>query len=410
MDFLKWYKNKVESGEEEPPPELWDEIQNDLDIDLVYKRLEKSLARDKREVWLWRATAAAGILLLLATGALLLFSPEQQTQFARDEEPQSQQKDTMRIVEPHQSPEEEVRMASLVSQPARTKPLQEEHDAISTVLIVPESKGEEFSRPQEQGDEALTGFDHEFEHEFKNIPQPSYHLPETEYTPVTPELSLRERPSLPEKNFQPEEKSGPFSTFTVSVNGEIANTWVVNNKTIEGMNPDELTATQATFNGNYGIGLETNLSPRWDLIGQLSLTRQQGQNYQEYIQGQYVSNNINLEYFDVALRARYYPLRDNMHHSFSAGLYNGFLKSASRKTGRRSQNITSEYTDTDFGVVAGYEYRASLSDHITLGTGIFLRSGLKNVFSGNQMISSNLNQSYNTSVNFSLSVGYTFSL
>ena len=407
MDFLKWYKNKVESGEEEPPPELWDDIQNDLDIDKVYQRLEKSLNRDRREVWLWRATAAAGILLLLATGALLLFAPHQEPQMARQEQPQSQQNDTSRIIEPLLPSEgKEFRMATLEHQPVQIRPGKKEHDNISTTLLLPGMENEQNSLREESGQEGFAAFEHEFE----NIPQPSYHLPETGYTPVTPKLALKERPSLPEDPYQPEKKGGPFTTFTVSVNGEIANTWLVNNKTIKGMDPSEFTATRATFTGNYGLGVETNLSERWDLIGQLSLTRQQSQNYQEYIQGQYVSNNINLEYFDVALRARYYPFRKNRNHSFTAGLYNGFLKNASQKTGQQTQNIASEYTDTDFGVIAGYEYRASLSDHITLGTGVFLRSGLKNVFSGNEMISSNLNQSYNTSFNFSLSVGYTFSL
>ena len=408
MDFLKWYKNKVESGEEEPPPELWDDIQNDLDIDKVYQRLEKSLNRDRREVWLWRATAAAGILLLLATGALLLFSPDQQSQFAREEKSPSQKQDTTHVAEPVQSPEgEEIRMATLTGRPAQIRSQEKTHDGITTTVILPETENnEEISLPRETGKEGYA----KFEHEFENIPQPSYQLSETKYIPVTHKLALEERPSLPEDTYQPEKKDGPFTTFTVSVNGEIANTWLVNNKTIEGMDPNEFTATRATFTGNYGLGVETNLSERWDLIGQLSLTRQQSQNYQEYIQGQYVSNNINLEYFDVALRARYYPFRKNRNHSFSTGLYNGFLKSASQKTGQQTQNIASEYTDTDFGVIAGYEYRAPLSENITLGTGVFLRSGLKNVFSGNEMISSNLNQSFNTSFNFSLSVGYTFSL
>ncbi len=407
MDFLKWYKNKVESGEEEPPPELWDNIQNDLDIDLVYQRLEKSLERDRREVWLWRATAAAGILLLLATGTLLLFFPGQEPQMAREEQSQSPKNDTLRVIEPVLTSEgKEIRMATLERQPVQIKSQEEEHDDISTTLILPVPESEKNALPRESSQQGFAAFEHEFE----NIPQPSYHLPEVEYTPVTPRLAMEERPSLPEDLYQPEEKDGPFSKFTVAVNGEIANTWLINNKTIEGMDPDEFTATRATFTDNYGLGLETNLSERWDLIGQLSLTRQQSQNYQEYIQGQYVSNNINLEYFDVVLRTRYYPFRKNMNHAFSAGVYNGFLKSASRKTGQETHDVASEYTDTDFGIIAGYEYRAYLSDHITLGTGIFLRSGLKNVFAGNQMISSNLNQSYNTSVNFSLSVGYTFSL
>ncbi|MFO8001059.1 MAG: PorT family protein [Marinilabilia sp.] len=410
MDFLKWYKNKIESANEEPPPEIWEEIQNDLDIDQVYERLEESLAKDRRKVWLWRASAAAGILLLISAGTLMLFSPQPQQEenaIAQKEEQAVEPSDSVRTIQPDLLPFDS-KVARLEKQPSEEKEDIQINQNIETPgkVLVDIQESDTAQEQEQEMDENKP----DLEYEFTPSGKTEFAFSEPGLTPVNSGLTEPTGLTSPLPEAKPIGEEKAFSKFTVVASGEIANTWLVNNKTLEGMDPNEFTATRPTFTSNYGFGLETNLSGRWDLVSQISLTRQQGQNYEEYIQGHYVSNNTNLEYFDVSLRARYQPFRENMYHTLSAGLYNGFLKSASQHTDGETNDITPEYTGTDFGIIAGYEYRAPLSDHLTLGTGIFLRTGLKNVFSGNEMISSNLNQSYNTSFNFSLSLGYTFSL
>jgi hypothetical protein len=408
MNFLKWYKNKIESGEEHPPADLWDDIQNDLDIDLVYERLEKSLSRDRRKVWLWRASAAAGILLLISAGMLFLLPPEPKEQLASQEPSRNEfQADTLQIAPPADSSDisdisnSGIEETFQKQEPLEGNPVLPISDPVPKAHIVAKVREIETDpSPDTQP----------FENTMKLRTDEDLQLPVVEYTPSPGRLATNNKPSLPELSMEEEQEKGAFATLEISVTGELANTWLVNNKTIEGMDPQEFTATRPTFNGNYGMSLATNLGKRWDLVGQINLSRNQGQNYREYIEGNYVSNNIRLEYFDLALMARYRPFRNNENHFFSAGLYHGFLRDATRQINGQTTNISQEYTDTDVGIIAGYEYRTPISDNLTLGAGAFMRSGLKNVYAGNQLISSTLNQSYNTSFNFKLSVGYTFSL
>ena len=405
MNFLKWYKNKVESGEEHPPADLWEEIQNDLDIDLVYERLEKSLSRDRRKVWLWRASAAAGILLLIAAGMLFLLTPDPKEQMASQAPSRNEfQADTLQMAPLPESsditnPGSEVTFQK--QEPLEGSPVLKTSDPVPPAQIVAEVREIETDpSPSTQP----------FENTMKLRTDKELQLPVVEYEPSPGHLATNNKPSLPELSMDEEQEKKAFATLEISVTGELANTWLVNNKTIEGMDPQEFTATRPTFNGNYGISLATNLGKRWDLVGQINLSRNQGQNYREYIEGNYVSNNIRLDYFDLALMVRHRPFRNNENHFFSAGLYHGFLKNATRQINGQTTNISQEYTDTDLGIIAGYEYRTPISDNLSLGAGVFMRSGLKNIYAGNQLISSRLNQSYNTSFNFKLSVGYTFSL
>jgi hypothetical protein len=418
MDFLKWYKNTIESGQEAPPEDLWDDIQNDLDIDMVYNRLEKSLKKDRRKMWLWRASAAAGILLFLSTGIWLLN--------------QSKQVVTPAVVQNNKPEKEEdsLQKAGITTttdsvQHLRTDELRETETDIETVkaekLTFPDNdiaplkivKVTSTSATKDTSDNKNNDIAaREFDVRFNTMASTQFVLPKQGYTGIQEklitELSLPEPEKHPLENRLP--SSGIFSGLTFSADGEFANTWLINQKTIEGLDPQNLTATKPTFNSNYGFSIAGNLNERWEIVSSFSVARQNGQQYKEYYHGKYVSNSINLDYMDIALKARYKPFRNNLNHALSAGIYSGFLQNATQTINGETTNITSDYTNTDFGLVAGYQYLAPVSRNITVGAGLFYRMGLKNVFAGNQMVNSTLNHSTNTSFNFSLSVGYTFSL
>lgn len=54
MDFLKWYKNKIESGNLEPPESVWENVQDQLDIDHSWQKINAHLeqkATVKRQFW-----------------------------------------------------------------------------------------------------------------------------------------------------------------------------------------------------------------------------------------------------------------------------------------------------------------------------------------------------------------------
>ncbi|WP_291856395.1 PorT family protein [Marinilabilia sp.] len=422
MSFLKWYKKTIESGAVEPPSNTWENIQNDLDIDLVYDRLEKSLAAERRKVWIWRASSAASILLLLSVGYMLINRVRQTS----TEQPIAQNTtsnshlsiDTISI----QTNSQILQTDSTTNPTQITKeipeliPITEE----SSLIVQTNAKSIEKKSSLESDSFKIHTVGLEIQlvdnsNRYLNSRLASMEFSMPDFQLITVPESPLAHPEYPKIKQEPphpiiNNRRIYFSKITISAHGEIANTWLISPKTVEAFDPQELTATRPTFKQNYGISVAGTLTERWEVIGQFSMDRQNGQHYKEYYQGKYVSNNIDLEYTDLALKARYRPFRKTLNHAFSAGIYTGFLNNARQFIGSETFNISSDYANTDFGLTAGYEYFAPLTDKITLAAGVFYRQGLKNVFTGNKQISSNLNHSTNTSFNFTLSVGYTISL
>jgi hypothetical protein len=410
MDFLNWYKNKIESANEEfeLPEELWDDIQNDLDIDLVHRRLNNSLTKDRQKAWLWRGSVAAGILLLLSLGSIYLFTPYSNHTPIAQNEYETIQSDT--ILKPAQT----IDIIIPIIQPGITDVslIAENNASLSKKTGIKLSETLSTSQPYSAYSITASNSDRITNNLMGSIETTKFVLPKPKYTAPPINLSANntfvyEHPASAQKIL---ENRQPFSKITIALTGEFANTWLLNNKTLEGLQPQEFTATQPTYSRNYGLSVAANINNKWDIVSQLKLARDNSQTYHEYIHGKYVSNTINLEYFDVALTGRYHPFSNNPEHAFSTGLYTGLLQKATQNINGSTSNITSDYANIDFGLIAGYEYQTPLSDQITLGAGLFYRMGLKNVFSGNKIVAADLNRSYNTSFNFSLSIGYTISL
>ena len=75
MRLDSWYKSLVDNSNLVPPEQVWDGIQDELDIDMVWGRIDQSLAYQdkKRRVLLY---AAAAVILLAATvGGTLFYLP-----------------------------------------------------------------------------------------------------------------------------------------------------------------------------------------------------------------------------------------------------------------------------------------------------------------------------------------------
>jgi hypothetical protein len=69
MDFNQWYKKSIETQPEDPPEGLWESIQNDLDINDVWIRLEADLGTPKRTMFPLLLTIAASFLFIVFLGS-----------------------------------------------------------------------------------------------------------------------------------------------------------------------------------------------------------------------------------------------------------------------------------------------------------------------------------------------------
>jgi hypothetical protein len=80
MSLDKWYRSIVEGSKEIPPESVWEGVQDALDIDLVWGRVNANLnASKKKSVFAPLAVAASTLFAIVVGGALyyLFLNPNQ---------------------------------------------------------------------------------------------------------------------------------------------------------------------------------------------------------------------------------------------------------------------------------------------------------------------------------------------
>jgi hypothetical protein len=379
--FDKWYKNNMESQQEEPPEALWDAIQNDLDVEQVWARLDHALPLNKKRPIYGILAVAASLALLISAGLWMFNRPEQRT---RDFSLSSMTEQALTPMERLAYKPLNTYFAgnimpreSLV--PTPTSPLLQTHTPASTIS-----------------------------HLYIHRPFAAYLYPlETDRTALLAARSIQPTDKqiysdidIPDHSWQRE------AIWQVGVTGQLANTWMVNTKTIEGLQSDNLTTTNATFGNSIGLHVTWLASPRMKIKNEWHVLSRTGQSYHEYINGQYVTTSLDLNYINTALLFYYHPLNNKPYHSIALGLYSGMLQEATRQKNGDMERITGDYANFDFGLLLGYEYEHRIAKGLSLGSGIYTRYGLTNIFAGNQIVPAYLNQTRNAAFLLSFSVNY----
>jgi len=388
MDIEKWYKHAVESNHEDPPEALWDSIQDDLDVSDVWTRLEGSLSQTRKiPLWVFRA-AAASIALLIGFSAWFLW-------FGKD--------DSVHQAPPilvQQKVEEEnseaPAVASLGKRPGLT------HSEPKVIAHLGKRERELTIDLASAGSKTEKSRETEEMAEFKRI--------EKQELPALPEQpsGLKESPKTLADEFLASLDPEPLNTrFSIGILGQFANTWLLNPKTFQGLQSQELTATNATFGKNFGLSFMKPLGIRTSLKGELMILSQSRQNYMEYLSGQYTPTSLRLDYRSLSMMLSLSPLEPGSPHSLQLGAYVGTLIQAREVSGQNNLIVRDEYAKTDFGLIGGYEYFIPVSSNVFIGTGFFAKYGLTNVFYGNQQIPDYLNRTHNAPFIFSLSVNYS---
>ncbi|MBW6497237.1 MAG: hypothetical protein K0B09_02495 [Bacteroidales bacterium] len=391
MDFDKWYRTEIESNQEDPPGALWEAIQDDLDTDLVWLRLSGKLPAKKLPLWSTLAMAAS-VALLVGFAAWFFwygeFSTTGPAPMAVEEAPAPVQETTSgtpEIVDPTQSQQPVLAMQPLQSQRKAIG------DSPSLAIFEPEDKDLFVAR-----NEGIHVIRSKPAREIATATVPETNIKTSAFNSLEAEFLATVLP----------EKTAP--RFSIGLTGQFANTWLLNQKTLRGLQSQELTNTHASFGKNFGLTTFVPLSARSGLKSELFLFSQSRQNYNEYIAGQYASTGLALNYTSITLQYSQRFGRGLSPHMLSLGVYASALLQAREFEGRTAQRVKDQYSDTDLGLVAGYEYLIPLSGQLFLGTGIFAKYGLTNAFSGNQEIPSYLNRTRNAAFVFSLSLNYAF--
>mgnify|MGYP001058901456 CR=1 FL=1 len=400
MDFLKWYKHKIEANTIDPPEQIWENIQDELDVNDSWNHINHHLKQNSFQNRIKYLSLAASILALITFGTYWLlnsdsgeFKSEQLTEYSTSVNKASNKKTDLRSAEKfiEINAEELIQDRTSLGKNRELSKIKSRYDDLTlnrTAKSLAESKNRKplyisYSKLNEIGIH-LNDTTH------KNLRIANFYKPNTD------------------SNAQKSEKTR-FTKLYIGSTGQLANTWLLNEKTYQGLEKTSLTASNASFGYNFGIYAGTNITKNIDLQVDFNILAKNNQNYNEYLDGKYIEDNLTLNYSQLALSGRLYFFSDKLmrgEHGFNLGGYIGYLHSAYQTLDNRVIDKYSDYNKFDFGIILSYEYVIPISDNLGFGTGVKANYGIKNIYSGNTEIPSYLNETSTASINFSFSLKY----
>ncbi len=382
----KWYRSIVEGSKEIPPESVWEGVQDALDIDLVWGKVEANLnasnKNKKKSIFAPLAVAASTLFAIVVGGALyyLFLKPNQ----------------SIPLVDIPIIPIDKIELehtAPTIQLPPRAVILAQD-------IVVAEPRSINIDETTPIDSQLIENYYEREQSTFIPIsPATSHHIPVAIYTDIHP----LEVATISNESLAYTDNVYGIKSMYIGVTGHLANTWLLSSKTLTGLQPDDLTSTNLTFGSNFGMQLGTSITPVFKIQSDFLWISQNKQQYNEYINGKYVTSALELDYYTIALQGKYrFPTK----HTMIFGGYFGLMKTAKQSVEEEIFVLDNEYSNYDYGLIVGYEYPISLSRRFTFSPGLFAKVGLNNVFAGNEYIPFYLNKTQNASINLSFSVAY----
>jgi hypothetical protein len=384
MNLDSWYKSLVESNKEIPPESVWEGVQDALDIDLVWTRVEGELGGKRKKNYLYIYAIAASLFIAMSIGVWLFFfsiKSLERENFANQQPPKIDEKENV------------VKNTSI--QPIQPEVKADRINAKRTV----NPKSDPIK-------------------ELKAIPDDNDTISDTEValnqinpieSKIIAHIFIHNEPSLNElveKDNSLDIPTKPFIELAyLGFTGQMANTWLMSSKTLLGLQPEELTTTNISFGKNIGVQLGAKISSRFMLQSEFFWINQNKQEFNEYVFGNYVTTALELNYYTSTLLAKY-QINKSKKHQFLFGGYASLMQSAKQKVGSTVSSIFNEYSNFDYGLIVGYEYPIALRNRLVFSPGFSINAGLKNIFDGNEYLPTHLNRTQNLSLNLTFSVSY----
>ena len=399
MDFLRWYKNIIESNDQEPPESAWENIQDDLDVEQSWEVIDEYLTKKAAAKRNYILAGAASILIVIAFGIyrysnLNLKEKEIKSVTESVNHAGTEKSDMGNNANNKFITEERVA--------GKTKESSTLKDKNKRALLVVKEVGQDSTteRKTEYNKEIKPTDDLIFEKidlkkEFSNFA----------YKPgiITGEQNVFNT----EKDNVHERKA--FKKLYIGSTWQIANTWLLNEKTYNGLERSTLTASNTTFGSNFGVYIGTNIAKSIDLQMDINILAKNNQSYNEYLNGKYINDKLTLNYSQVVLSFRYYKISRRFmqgEHGINMGGYLGYLHNASQMLDNEIINLSNDYNTLDYGVFLSYEYVIPIYRQLGLGTGVRIYYGLKNIYTGNENIPAYLNKTNTASVNITFTLKY----
>jgi hypothetical protein len=404
-NFEKLYKNWVDRYQPEPPSEIWEGIEEELDISEAWEGvqdeldvmnswrvIEKRLDAQKRRRFLAIASVAASLLFLISLGVWQVYDGL------------SGNNDTDLITAANEHVTKQVEM-QLPENPADFQLVQSASAQIDLAQIKKEANAIRQLMPERDN---LFGAEHRYKMPYlAQIPHGSVVQGTIPYAHLA-DIAQEDKTEAVRSVNEEKEKSRTYSwqNSSYGVYASLSNTWVMNNKTISGLRADELVRTQASYGKDIGVFYMQPLSVSTALRLEYLFYSQANQNYNEYYNGKYVASNISMRYQQFNLLFHWQPGEQNHRHTIYAGGYGGYLFQATQRIGDEEESLLREYSRLDYGFVGGYWYQLpAFEQRIPLAIGVRFKYGMPNVFQGNESIPADFSSTRNLAFQVTFSVG-----
>ncbi|GAB3197012.1 hypothetical protein ABID22_002203 [Pontibacter aydingkolensis] len=412
------------------PSHVWQSINKQLNIDLVWTRVSKELDRTggiSWHKWQWTAVAAMFLFMVGIAGAYYLNSEDTKTLLVRDSETsilladtlareslatgfgvKKNNENTSATTEEQQSPQlgniSENLSEHQVNQQQEESPFHEDEDASKVSL------------------KSVTGV-HEniLEHEASTLPSTDNSLASLgSISKSTPSDLLKTRTVIPDPlnkgiyaafdslGFRPmaevqnnateeyEKKPIILSRLNLGLTLSYNNSWLLNNETQRSFDRGSLISSSPTFKESIGLTLGYHLSSKSIISAEVHLAKN-GQEYKTFGDGSYIRKGLELTYYKGYVQYQYNLLQNRKSLlsdiTVKAGLFGGFLYDKQGEL-RETQSRYSQY---DYGVrgALGQEKRIG---GLTVGYGISVERGLRNIFLGSENMPARFNETYTLNV------------
>lgn len=400
IEYNKWLQQvDVEEGDN-----VWNEIQDELDFMETWDNISAKLDEVKPQKG--RVVPMRFLKLLAATAAILLimFLP---VRYIIDQANQPTNISEL-------SNEGEKTEETISDETALNKTAKDEDKLVTREVtkLPPENKLNEKSLASSASIELIPIIDSK-DYESTAYSNEEIDLSKIQILPFDANTLLASNDAIPplpsETEFkaisEPSKSSGiSFRVVDIGLVYGYKNTWLLNNETRNGLNPSKLGSTLPTFHQDIGVSSAFEVNNR-HLFGLEFLWKSEaGQDYQQYLNANYVEKKINLDY--LKLQAFYLWENRRIPGQAIVGGYFAKLTMAEEQQAKTSFNVDNRYCDLDYGLLAGYQFNIALKNRIIIKPGVRVSYNLVNIFEGDAITPSHFKRTKNLAASFNISLSY----
>ncbi len=200
------------------------------------------------------------------------------------------------------------------------------------------------------------------------------------------------------------------SKLTIGIVGELNNTWISDVETRLGYSKNSLVYNDFSITPSYGFYIDYKLTPGFIISSEMFVNSIMVTKNNLYRNGELTKKETDLEYFKSSLfvskNIEMNKLKVGNSLRFSGGGYFSYLKRSFVKYDNVITKLNSGYKLFDYGIKAGISHNLDFK-RINFSYGVETTYGLNNVFDG-QESPSHLNNTRNISYGFDIKLGYRF--